>query len=193
MPDTGSPLARLVASELEAAGHTIHRCHDDATGPPTCRAVLGEDCPLDTVPIDVAVTVRPIASAAPLPTEDGILCAIRRRIPVVVTGAVRDHPFRAAATVEAADAANAVVAVARGVLPGHTAVATDVLHTALPQGAAARALVRRRKGGALHVTIETGPGLARAAAIPVAVRVARALREYDPWAPSLDLSIEAVS
>lgn len=192
MPETASPQARLVATELEAAGHTIWRCHDEAG--PACRAVQGRPCPLEAVPIEVAVTARPWAAPAPLPTEDGILCATRRRLPIVVAGAARGHPFRAVATVEEGSASVAAVidAVARGVAPDHTAVAADALRQHLPPGHAddARVVVRRRAGGGLQVTITTRARVPRAAVLAAAVRVAAAVRAFDPWSPSLDVSIE---
>jgi hypothetical protein len=193
MPETASPQARLVAAELEAAGHEIWRCHDDPVGSP-CRAIRGAPCPLDVAAIEVAVTARSSPTADVLPTEDGILCATRRRLPVVVAGATRGHPFRAAATVEAGTAgtADVVAAVATGVAPEHTAVATEALRRHLPaeHAGAARAVVRRRAGGGLRVTVSATPAVPRSALLGAATRVAAALRTFDPWSPSLDVSIE---
>lgn len=195
MPEIASPHARAVAAELEAAGHDVWQCHDDVGSP--CRAMRGQPCPLDAAPIEVAVTARPWAAPQPLPTEGGILCATRRHLPVVVTGAARAHPFRAAATVEAgsADVAAVISAVATGVAADHTAVAADALRQHLPpqHADAAHAVVRRRLGGGLRVTVSARPQVPRATVVAAAVRVAAALRAFDPWAASLDVSVEEES
>lgn len=192
MPEAASPQARSVAAQLEAAGHHVWRCRDDAGA--ACRAIQGQPCPLDAAPIEVAVAVRPWASPEPLPTEDGILCATRRHLPVVIAGAARGHPFRAAATVEesTAEVAAVVASVATDVSPEHTAVATEALRRHLPSEHAdgARAVVRRRAGGGLRVTITTSPSVPRAVVMAAVIRVAAALRAFDPWSASLDVSIE---
>lgn len=78
---------------LEAAGHTVHRCHDaDDRGFP-CRGVLDPDgCPIDGH-VDVAVLVRRSVTPRPTPLEDGVSCAVRAGVPIVEEGPEALDPF----------------------------------------------------------------------------------------------------
>ncbi len=82
-----SPRAGVTASAaLEAAGHRVHRCHDEGQRGFTCRGMGDEGrCPIDDG-IDVALLVRSQVNPRPTPFEDGIRCAIRAGLPVVEDG-----------------------------------------------------------------------------------------------------------
>lgn len=81
---------RLAAADIE-----VVRCHAEGAPGFPCIGLAGGECPLDgDERIDVAVDVR--ARSLPQPTVREIapmLCALRRRIPAVVTGRTVFHPF----------------------------------------------------------------------------------------------------
>jgi hypothetical protein len=181
--ETVTTAAGLAASSLHAAGHVVHRCHDQRDLGLACAALRGGACPLEAEPIDVAVTVRTEEGVRPQIGDDGVFCAIRRRVPVVVAGAVRTHPFlrfphtRASAGQSLVESVDAAVAT----LADHTRVAT--LEAQRCVGPDAMATVTRRHGG-LFIELD-GVGEKRERA---AVRVAGAVRAFDPYAPSIDVS-----
>jgi hypothetical protein len=85
--------ADRAAIELEAEGHTVHRCHDDAQHAFPCAGVKGEHgCPIDQ-PIDAALLVRRGVGPSPTPLEDGVPCALRAGIPVVEDGTDLLDPY----------------------------------------------------------------------------------------------------
>ena len=70
-------------SELEAAGHHVHRCFDGADGEFACVGLKGSaDCPLDER-VDVALLVRG-AATEPTSSESGLRCAVRANVPPLV-------------------------------------------------------------------------------------------------------------
>jgi hypothetical protein len=78
---------------LEAAGHRVHRCHDEASRGFPCQGLLDPgSCPVDGH-IDVALAVRHRISPAPTALEDGLRCAIRAGVPVVEEGPEILDPF----------------------------------------------------------------------------------------------------
>jgi hypothetical protein len=79
------------ADALEAAGHRVHRCHDEGSHGFPCRGVLDlAECPLNG-PIDVAVRDR--INPRPTRLEDGVRCAIRASIPIVEEGTEILDPY----------------------------------------------------------------------------------------------------
>ena len=166
MTETTSPAAATVAAELTEAGHTVHRCHDESGGT-LCVAVRGAPCPVETQPIDVVVSVRPVM-------DDGIQCAVRRKIPLAA-GVDGVGPALAAPLLD------------------HSAAATDALRLSLRVSGAhadeASATVRRRRGG-LQVRATVTPDPGRTAAQSAAVRMAGAVRAVDPWARSIDVIVD---
>jgi hypothetical protein len=83
-----------VADALEAAGHQVVRCHH-VEGPAfPCAGLTDEGCPIEgPIPVDLAVAVRPEASAQPTAEEAGVTCAIRTGLPLVVVGPAGPTPF----------------------------------------------------------------------------------------------------
>jgi len=111
-PSTGPPTVLVVgtddwaieqsATELEAAGCTVLRCHEPGQPAFPCNALVqGRTCPLD-VGFDVVVTVRARALSEPSQAEMGVVCALHRGTPLVVAGVASERPFGpwAALTVE---------------------------------------------------------------------------------------------
>ncbi|MEO7427857.1 MAG: hypothetical protein ABIY48_00595 [Acidimicrobiales bacterium] len=85
--------AQAAAAELEAAGHTVHRCHDPGEPAFPCRGVVDPaGCPLEG-PIDVALVVRDHIDRDPTALESGVACALRAGVPVVEDGPADLDPF----------------------------------------------------------------------------------------------------
>jgi len=81
------------ATELEAAGCTVLRCHEPGEPAFPCNALLqGRTCPLD-VGFDVVVTVRARPLGEPTQAELGVICALHAGVPLVVAGVVSERPF----------------------------------------------------------------------------------------------------
>jgi hypothetical protein len=194
IPDRASPGAASAARGLEEAGHVVHSCETRSNG--HCVAIRGGRCPLEVAPIDLVVLVRASAAAEVLPEEMGALCGARRRVPVIVAGAGDASPYGSIATIE--DETDDVVALVETVgalpLPDHTVAANRALHAAMAKRGAtdgrATARVYRDRGrlaARLHFDRASAAGEDAKAA---AVRVHAALRELDPWAAGVDVSVE---
>jgi hypothetical protein len=194
--DRTTPSAASVALTLEARGHVVRGCRDAGTpdGVP-CAALRGENCPLDAHPIDVAVSV------GPPPVTDrlgaGHLCAVRRRIPLVLLDRPDDPLTRWAATMApASQAVEAVEAVHAAALPLHSVTAR---HTAVEElrrrgldETAVDVQVRRRHGG-LQVDLFVNDRLTLDEVEGLAVHVVQSVRLFDPWAGSIDASVHDVT
>jgi hypothetical protein len=82
------------ARELEEAGHEVVRCHHRALPAFPCVALQdGGRCPIDGGDIDVALTVRAHPLPCPATLEDGVVCALRHHVPLVVAGNAVFNPF----------------------------------------------------------------------------------------------------
>lgn len=85
--------AEGTVAALEAAGHVVHRCHDDGSHGFPCRGVTDPtSCPV-AGDIDVAVAVRRRVHPRPTRLEDGLRCALRVGIPVIERGPDILDPF----------------------------------------------------------------------------------------------------
>lgn len=86
-------VADRAVSQLQADGHTVHRCHEGSGPAFPCAGLAGDHaCPLDA-PIDVALLVRRGVAPSPTPHEDGVPCALRAGIPVVEDGTDLLDPY----------------------------------------------------------------------------------------------------
>ena len=85
--------ATEAVAELQAAGHTVLRCHDGETPAFPCSALTEDGCPLRRNIVDVALTVRRRPRSQPAPQEDGVTCALRTHVPLVVAGATMLNPY----------------------------------------------------------------------------------------------------
>ena len=66
------------------------RCSDATTDQSPafpCSALTDDGCPLRRNIVDVALTVRQRPRSQPAPQEDGVTCALRTHVPLVVAGA----------------------------------------------------------------------------------------------------------
>jgi len=184
--------ADSVANRLAARGHEVVRCH--AAGAPAfpCSVMAGGVCPVDSG-VDVAVAVRAHPRSTPAPTEDGIICGLRARVPVVVTGRTLFQPFSGFDVTEVTDPVDVVgvvEAVARDRRPHHEAVAQPLLDEVLARagvtGTGQVGVSRSRTG--LHVRLLFPAGVDDATRAQASVRVLGALRAYDRASPRIDVS-----
>lgn len=176
--------------QLEQAGHHVHRCHEPGAPAFPCAGLGNDRCPLETGPIDVALTVRSAAGRQPTVLEDGISCALRHRIPVVVAGETALHPFEFfGATSARHDHVVETCERARDALPVHGAVARKAVVATLAASelhAGADAEVLRR-GGRLQVLLLFPAGTPDALTEMASVRAVGALRAYDRHAAGIDV------
>jgi len=78
---------------LAQHGHRVHRCHEPGEDAFPCTGLVDPAaCPLDQA-IDVALLVRRGVHPRPMPTEDGVRCAIRAGVPIVEDGSDFYDPF----------------------------------------------------------------------------------------------------
>lgn len=181
----GAERARLERM-ITDAGHTLGACHDRTWG---CVGMDGR-CPLDQDEVDVAVAV---AEAGGRFDPQGIACAHRARIPIVAVGATPGDPVLDYVVVNVAHGD-------RSVLAAMEAAARDASGHRLAVKAAL--VPHHRRGETVHVSVErtachidvlltvSAADPARRAALADLARAA--VRDYDPHATSIDVSVNAV-
>jgi hypothetical protein len=189
----GTTPETAVETELGDAGHAVVRCHEPGQPAFPCRGLRrGGRCPLDGDSVAVAVDVSPARAEYP-EHNDGITCALRRSVPVVVTGDLADD-----AMLELADAVaprGELVAVvehaAHAPVLRASEVATDALRDTLTRhgirGIDASAEVRR-DGPSLSVTVDVDAPLTPAVRQAAAVRVLAAVRSLHPHTSKVGVS-----
>lgn len=85
--------ARHEKAALEAAGHTVHTCHEPHAPGFPCRALDDAAvCPLDGG-IDVAVVVRRGVQPRPTAFESGVSCIVKAGVPLLEAGSTVLDPF----------------------------------------------------------------------------------------------------
>jgi hypothetical protein len=192
---------RRATAALAAAGHEVHRCHEEGAPAFPCNGLAGTaPCPLDGV-VDVAVVVREHPWPRPTALEDGVTCALRHAVPLVVSGRTALDPFEGFAT-EAVDGTDGLVdACERALaapLPRHGAAAvetaTEVLvkHDLPTKGVAAEV---HRRDGRLHVALDVPAAAPVDAGLAgmLATRVAGRLRQLDRYAAAIDVVVNGAS
>jgi hypothetical protein len=174
----------------------VARCHDAGDPAFPCRALEeGSTCSLEQDPVDVVLTVRS-RSAEPSALEDGVTCAIRAHIPLVVAGDAETGPYGpwATATIGAeGDVVGACAAAATAPLARHSQAGTDRLrellaHNGVPDAESGHVEVTRRNGR-LRVLIHVPEHVAPQVAEVAATHVLAAIHEVDPNARGTDVSI----
>jgi hypothetical protein len=181
-------------ADLQAAGHNVLRCHDGEAPAFPCRALTDEGCPLRHNIVDVALTVRRRPRSQPAPQEDGVTCALRTHVPLVVAGAATLNPYEDLATVIGNDLVDIVSACERAAaapLRAHTGAALRALTTVFEKNdvgdVTARVVVHRRHGQ-LHVDVTSPQALPQPVQNIAAVQIIAALRALDPDARGIDVS-----
>lgn len=191
------------ADALDAAGHAVVRCHDGANAFPCAALEPGRTCPIEDGPIDVVVAARDRAWPRPSPFEDGAVCALRRHVPMVVTGPNTNlHPYGPYGAREVPRDGDVIATceeAAAAALEGHGEVAFDSARTVLElvgvDVSALRATVHHRlaeHGGGLVVEMELPElplDLPSGLRANLVAKVVGALRAYDPHAATIDASI----
>ena len=194
LTETDRRAADHLAGAFERGGHEVLRCRaaDDPSFP--CRGVVAqEQCPLES-DVDVAVAYRAHPYPKPTTREDGISCAIRHEIPVVVAGQTGLNPFAewTKATAPELDAVESAVWAARAPLTRLTEVATAearrVVRSHGFESSDAEATVFR-EDGRLVVDLWVSAELSRQESGAVAVRIADVLRRAAPLAGSVDVRL----
>jgi hypothetical protein len=186
--------AAVARHELEGAGHHVRTCHDPFEPAFPCNALReGRGCPLEADPIDVALDVRRRRQSAPSALEDGVACALRHHVPLVVAGATAPaphHEFAAEVLEDAFDVAGACERAAAAPLLRHSAVAQQALDATLERRGlpvTAEATVVRRRG-VLLVSVSGADKLDRGAKTMASVRIRAALRVLDRYARGIDVA-----
>jgi hypothetical protein len=192
LANTASGEATVLVQRLEAHGHVVHSCRSsqDPDEVP-CAALRGTECPLDAHAVDVAVSIGPGDGVDRL--GDGDVCAIRRRIPLILLDRPGDPLARwAAAIAPASQALEAISQVNAAVLPDHTAEARRTVREWLRRhgldGIAVDLEVRRRNG-ALLVELWTGGSITAPDVEGLSVYLTQCMRRFDPWAKGIDVSV----
>jgi hypothetical protein len=179
--------------QLIAAGHTVLSCHEPDAAAFPCKALDGSgECPLDTATVDVALAVRSRIRSQPALQEDGIACALRRHIPLVVAASPILNPFEdyATAVVDSdTDIVDACVRAANAPLRVHTDAAARALRDVLDRRHinASPLVTVTRRDGVLHVDVQCADSIDRAARSMAAVRMTSAVRAIDRSARGLDV------
>lgn len=187
--------ADAAIASLEAAGHSVHRCHEPGTHSFPCRALTKDDCPLDQGTVDVALTVRARPRSIPGALEDGVSCALQHRIPLVVSGRVALHPYEefATAVIDArGDVVDAVETAASGSLRRHELLATEAAQVVLQRRGFELPAVHvsaHRRGGAIRVVIDVPADADRSTRDMIGTRAHAALRNYDRHARQIDIAV----
>jgi hypothetical protein len=186
--------ADATVEQLTNAGHRVFRCHEPGKPDFPCRALAGEGpCPLSDPGVDVAVTVRAHPDTRPTPREDGVACALRARVPLVVAGRNMLNPYEEWADEVVAD--GDVVAACERVVStpsrDHSEVASDALREAVRRRAGsvghADAVVWRDRSR-LRVRLEGLDDPDGSSRGLVAADVAAALRAFDAQISKIDIS-----
>ncbi len=184
--------ADATRDELTTAGHTVLRCHEPGAAAFPCNALVrGMQCPLEAAIVDVALDVRSRPRSQPAPQEDGVVCALRQRIPVVVAGSAVLNPYDGYAVVldRTHDVVDACERAAHAPLGEHTAAASRALRVVLDRrGIRCAPLVAvRRRRGVLAVEISGAGHLDEATKSMASVRMSAALREVDHHTRGIDV------
>jgi len=188
------------AAALRAASHMVVRCHDPGDPAFPCRALAdGATCPLDQDPVDVVLTVRS-GSPEPSPLEDGVACAIRTHVPLVVAGDSEAEPYRRWATATIGTQSDVVTACADAAIAPlalHSQAGTDRLrmflaHNGVPDAESASVEVTRRDGR-LRVRCQVPERVTPQVAQTATTHVIASIREIDPTALGADVSITPTS
>ncbi len=158
-----------------------------------CNALVeGQHCPLETADVDVALDVRARPRSQPAAQEDGVACALRHHIPVVVAGPKVLNPYEGYAVEMLGRTFDVVAAcehASSAPLREHTAVAGRALRQVLDlRGIAAGEVVKvTRRHGGLVAEVDDAEHLDNATKSMVSVRLTGALREVDRHARGIDV------
>jgi hypothetical protein len=179
--------------QLRGAGHEVLRCHEDGEAEFPCAALrANRGCPLEVSAVDVVLDVHG-TSPMPSPYEDGVACAVRQHIPLVVAR-VGDHPYTRWATREIDSDADVVAAcedAATACLVEHSVVAANAARSSLERaGLDSRGTTAtvHRHDGRLQVHLRLPPHPEGLASM-IGARVVGAVRAHDRSALGVDVTL----
>jgi hypothetical protein len=182
-------------AQLRAANHEVFRCHERGAAAFPCNALAdASGCPLDTPGgIDVALTVRAHPHPRPSAFEDGVSCALRRHVPLVVAGTSALSPFDEWTTVIAdglgvVDACETAARLPIESLSRRGREAAETLLSTLGRDPAGTAVTVRRRDGRLVADVELPTGCADLHAA-AATHVLGAVRADEPSASGIDVLV----
>ena len=192
--ESESGAANDAVEALEAADHHVLRCHDPGARPFPCAGLDPGECPLDRGTVQVVLDVRGRTTPHPEPLEDGVTCALRRRLPVVIAGSSAINPFAQFAVRDAShqDVVAACEHAADGPQAEHQTVADRALAATLQNAGSDEpgwSDVRRTRAG-LQVTLFVPAAATARTREMAAVRVAGAVRAFDPHAARIEVQCE---
>jgi hypothetical protein len=185
--------------DLQAAGHRVERCHEVDLPPFPCNALCGnESCPVESRGgVDVVVDYRAHPHPRPTGLEDGVTCAVRHHVPLVVAGTSALNPFDRWTTAIATDddIVEACERAARQPIERLAAPARTEVRRRLgsrPALAARADVVVRRSPRELNAVVSV-PAEAAELDGPLAVAVAGVLRALDPYSSRVNVAVEHTS
>ena len=182
--------------DLQSAGHRVERCHEVDLPAFPCNALCASGtCPVESRDgVDVVVDYRSRPHPRPTAYEDGVTCALRHHVPLVVAGTSALNPYDKWTTAIACD--DDIVEVCEGAatqpLEGLAAPArAEVRRRLARQGMDAEHadVVVRRVGGELNA-VTSIPADAEGLEGALAVAVAGVLRAEDPFASRVNVAVE---
>jgi hypothetical protein len=182
--------------DLQAAGHHVVRCHEADLPAFPCNALCDQGtCPLETTEsVDVVLDYRFHPHPRPTAFEDGVSCALRRHVPLVVAGRSALNPFDRWTTA-IVDDGNVVDACEKASAMPLDRVAEparrEVRERLDPHIAEWADVVVHRRGGQLDATIQL-PRAASDMADELAVAVAGVLRAQDRFVSRINVAVQRV-
>jgi hypothetical protein len=93
--ETNRRAADHAIAELRGAGHQVVRCHEVGLPAFPCNALCNNGvCELDASGgVDIVLDYRAHPLPRPTAYEDGVSCALRHHVPLVVVGTSALNPF----------------------------------------------------------------------------------------------------
>lgn len=178
---------------LVDAGHTVRRCHEPGENVFPCAALRsGRTCPLEEG-VDVALLVRREAHDEPTALEDGVACALRNHVPLVLAGWLVPSPYTwHAAALAGHDVVTACDVAGAAPLRAQTNAALGSFRLALQMAGVATdgiAAAVHRDGDRLRVDLRSPHPLPDDLEEVVAVRAVRAVREIDRSIAKIDVEV----
>lgn len=189
--ETHAEAATPATRQLIDAGHEVIRCRGEDAPAFPCAGLEPHGCPIEGG-VDVALTVRSGTPAQPTVREDGAVCALRRHIPLVVSGAPGPDPFEGWATVSigSGDVVAACEAAAAADITRLSDVArAEAVRALVKRGHETNAVdvVTRRSPHELKVDVTLPAGVTDPEADAIAVAVADVVRAHEPTIPVIDV------
>jgi hypothetical protein len=208
MIEDKSPAASATSGALRGAGIEVVCCRkvDDGLA---CRALYGEACPLEGGTVDAVVAVRSWddfittngANRSEIPSlgEEGIVCGIRKHIPLVMvcdTGDPWGGPFdqwieESCVHEEVADTIRDLVQTPSDT---HSKVATEAMASLMElmgiDGNPRASVVRSdgRLSVRARIPSRASTSIATEVRDALSVKVHDALHAFDPWVKTIDVS-----